>query len=276
MPTNYARDLREVINETLRLVNDYQGDGKNGKTWAWTEVRKEAQSLLLDLVRKTGILKNTQVIPLLKDQQVYDLPPDCIRLLRVNIHGYGGWVLLPREASEYDLMGSPQDESGDPGNFFRDILPPGQIGVNPIPNRDGSTFTRDSTTGLLREIRDADGNTIDFDANRPLRRIKGVPFTRSGTGRLIREVISPYGNLQVTYVRAPAKWEKPNSYPDADIPEYIHKDLKYGVAARVLAGSRKPLHLLKRKRFLMKWQAVERNLQRRTEHKGPMAGAYPI
>jgi len=276
LPSSYARTLRQVINDSLRLCNDYQGDGKNGKTWTWLEVRREAQGLLLDLVRRTGILKDTQVIPLTEDDQVYDLPSDCIRLTRVNIHGYSGFILLPRQMSEDDLVGRTQDESGYPTRFFRDILPPGQIGVHPIPNQDGSSFTRDSNTGLLRQIKDADGNYIEYDANRPLRRISGVPFTRRGRGRIIREVISPYGNIQVTFIRVPDLWVKPAAYPDSDIPEYIHKDLKYGIAARLLMGSKKKIHILKRKRFGLKWRTVIGNLQRHTEYKGPMQEAYPI
>ena len=275
MSSAYAKTLRQVVNDTFRYCNDYRGDGTNGFSWLWSEVAARANDLLLELVQKTGILRDTQTIHLIEGTNIYDLPPDCIRPLRFMIHGLGGAIVLPRTVSELDLQGQPLAIEGDPYYFLRDHLGPSQVAFFPTPWRDGSTFTRDSDYGLLRGIEDADGY-LPFDANKPLRRIRGVPFVRRGDGRIIREVISTYGNIQVTFVRAPERWLDPEKYPDSDIPDWIHPHLKYGVAEKVLVSSKKPLHALKLQRATLKWASARFELQRHCEHLGPMVGMEPV
>ena len=276
MPSLYAKTLSQVVNDTLRYCNDYRGEEENGFTWLRSEVIARANDLLLELVQKTGILRDTQTIPLKKDINIYDLPPDCIRPLRFMIHGLGGNIVLPRTMSELDLQGQPLAVKGDPYYFLRDHLAPSQVAFFPTPYRTGSTFTRDSDYGLLRQIKDADGNLLPFDANLPLRRIRGVPFVRRGNGGIIREVISTYGNMQVTFVRAPEKWGDPEKYPDSDIPDWIHPHLKYGVAEKVLISSKRPLHALKLQRAVLKWAAARFELQRHCDYLGPMAGMESV
>ena len=276
MVSPYAKTLRMVVNDTFRFVNDFRGDGKDGFVWSWSELASRANELILDLVRETGILRDTQTIILEEDLNIYDLPPDCIRPLRFMIHGLQGSLILPRTMSELDLVGQQMNVEGDPYYFIKDLLGPDQICFFPTPYRDGSSFTRDSPTGLLRQIKDAEGNYITYDANLPLRRITGVPFTRRGDGRIIREVISPYGNIQVTFIRAPSFWTNPEGYPDSDIPDWIHKDLKYGVSEKVLVTSKLPLHKFKLPVAREKWLAAKWKLQRNIEYVGPLVGCEPV
>ncbi len=276
MPSPYARTLRQVVNDTLRFCNDYRGDAVNGLIWQWAEVAAKGNDLLIDIVRRTGILRDTAIIQLQTDVSVYDLPPDCVRPLRFMVNGLGGTLILPRTMSELDLQGQPMNVEGDPYYFMRDLLGPDQVAFFPTPYQDGSTFTRDSDYGSLRGIQDAEGNYLPYDANLPLRRIAGVPFVRTGDGHIIREVISPMGNIQVTYVRAPANWSGTDVYPDDGIPEFIHKDLKFGLAELILPASKKPLHILKLARAKQKWANVIFNLQRIAESQGAMAGMEPV
>lgn len=268
MPS-YARTLRDVINGALRLCGDYRGDGVSGKIWSWSEVRTMIQDELLDLCRRTGILKESRIIFLEEDEQVYDLPPDCIRILRVGINKFTGAVVLPTSISERDYQGLARSSEGTPLEFYRDhTLAPNQIGFIPTPNEDGSKMTRDQDYGLLRRVTNADGDAMTFDDNLALRRITGVPISLSGDGQIIRDFASLYGNVWVNYVRAPAKWEKEDEYPDSDFPEYVHKDFKYLTAIRMLKMGDKAIHGLKKKRFQAKWIMIEQGLQRNAEHHG--------
>lgn len=276
MTSPYAKTLRMVINDTLRYCNDYRGDGKDGRLWTWAECQDRANYVLMDMVRRTGILKATRTIPLQKDVSIYDLPLDCVRILRVGIHGIEGNVILPTTQAEMDLIRQPMSTKGDPFKFLRDIMAPNQICFYPIPYRDGSATSRDSDYGLLRQIKDADGNLLPFDGNLALRRVRGVPFARSGDGGIIREVISTYGNVQVTYIRNPAKWEDPEGYPDADIPVYTHYNLKHGIAERLLPTSRRKIHIIKYQRSKIKWAKVMADLQVYAERVGPLVGIEPV
>jgi len=273
----YAKNLAQIVVGTLRLVNDYQAGYMDGKTWSWLEVQAKANDVILELVRRTGILKDSRVIFLEETTQVYTLPPECIRLLRVGINKITGSVVLPTTISERDYAGLARSDQGSPIQFYRDhSLAPNQIGFIPTPNQDGSSFVRDEDTGLLRRIADADGNTLPYDANAPLRRIRGVPFRRTGAGRIIRGLISLYGNIKANYVRAPQIMERPDDYPDPEIPVYIHKDIKYGVAGDLIRGSRKPIHAVKQRRFSGKWAAIAAELQRNSEHLGSQDDARPM
>jgi len=265
-----------VVNDTFRYCNDFRGDGVDGLIWLWSEVKGKTNALLLDMVRRTGILRDTGIVQLQANVNVYDLPPDCIRPLRFMVNGLGGTLILPRTMSELDLLGQPMNVKGDPYYFMRDLLGPDQVAFFPTPSQRGASFTRDSPYGLLRGVFDAYGNFIPYDANLALRRIAGVPFVRTGDGNIIREVISPTGNIQVTYVRAPANWTDPDGYPDDGIPEHTHKDLKYGLACEILPVSKKPLHILKLVRAKKKWDSVIYNLQRISEYQGAMSGMEPI
>ena len=277
MPSPYARTLLQVIDDALRLCNDYQSSGSDGWAFTWSEARRCTQDMLLEMVRRTGVLKDSRVIFLQEDVQVYDLPPECIRILRVGINNRTGTVLVPTSIAERDYEALARSSEGEPNRFYRDhTLAPNQVGFIPTPGRDGSSFTRDTDYGLLRRIVGEDGGALPFDANLALRRVSGIPFSRSGSGRIIRELISLYGNAYVTYVRAPEKWDRPQTYPDPDLPTYIHKDMKYGTAERLLRGSKSRAHQFKQKLFSVIWEGVILTMQRLSEHQGPNAGAKPL
>ena len=239
-------------------------------------MRGIANEKMLELIKLSGALKAVQTIPLEEDVNICDLPPDCIMPLRFSMHGIDGYVLTHKSISELDILGGSRTTEGDPYTFYREFLEPNQVGVMPIPSRDGSTFIRSYTTGLLRQIKDADGY-IPFDDNKPLRRITGVPFQRSGTGQIIREVISPFGNLVVHYIRAPKIiGTNEMEYPDSAIPEIVHHRIRYGVAYELLKGSKKKVHKLKQQAFGMKWLATIKRLKRIVESVGPTSELRPL
>lgn len=268
MASAYAKTVRTIVNDTFRICGDYCGDGQDGKYWLWDEVHAAVKDAVFNLVRSTGILKESTVIALQENIAVYDLPPNCIRVLRVGIHGLSGKVVLPRSQAEYDYKQQNMAAQGFPYEFFRDILSPGQIGVYPTPDRSGSSFSRDSEYGLLRQLTDAAGNSLPFDDNRALRRVAGVPFVRSGTGNIIREIFSPYGNLFLTFVRTPAFPSNPDQHIDSDIPEYIHKDIKYGAAEMLLRVKRTKIAEIKLKKYSFKWKQACTQIKNLTSYKG--------
>jgi hypothetical protein len=88
--------------------------------------------------------------------------------------------------------------------------------------------------------------------------------------------VTEEGNVIVTYVCAPAAWTTNGNNPDAGIPEWIHKDLKYGLAEMILPMSDKPLHVQKLDRARKKWAKAVADLQIWIGHQGPMVGVQPI
>lgn len=277
MASDYAKTLQEIVDKTMRLCGDYRGAYTDGLRFTVSEVKAAVNDTVLEMIRFTGCLKDMSVIPLIDGQQVYDLPANMIRPIRFSINGINGTVILPKQISQFDQESRAVSGEGNPINFFRDKnLGPSQVGFHPTPGATGSTFTRDNDYGLLRRVVDGDGESIDYDANRALRRISGVPFSRSGSGQIIRSIISDYGNIHLTFIRVPQKIEKNTDFPDADIPVYMHKDIPYGAAARLLTSSTKKIHSKKLPRFAGKWARATNNLKVRCEHKASTAGLYPI
>ncbi len=270
MASEYAKTLRQVINETLKFCGDYVLDGADGKEYTYEEAKTKINDLLIDLVKSTGILRKTSMIYLQEDVNVYNLPLDCLLPLRVNINGINGTIVFPRSLAEMDMIGNTIATKGDPYYFLRDYLPLGQIAFFPTPSRDGSSMTRDDEYGLLRRIVDEDGNNLTYDANYALRRIGGVPFTVSGDGRVVREVVPSIGNIQISYIRVPDRWVKPDGYMDPDIPDWIYKDIKYGAAWMLLQNNRTRLGIIKKQRAFSKWNASILGIRQMIEDTGPM------
>ena len=275
--TSYAKKFETIIGETRIICGDLLPDGKAGRVWHRSEVAGAVNRAVLDAIDLAGGLRASSVIPLTEDVNVYDLPTDCFRLTRVSMHGLEGYVVLPTTITEIDLIGGTRAATGDPVQFFREFLDQDQIGVLPIPYRTGSSFSRDSDYGLMREIGDADGNLLPFNATTGgLRRIAGIPFQRTGDGRIIREIISPYGNLVVDYIKSPKIMVRPDDYPDEDIPEWFHKDVRYGAAIALLRYRRNKLDQARLKLFGARWLRACMKFKTRIQHQGPMAvGATP-
>jgi hypothetical protein len=269
--TSYAKTLHQIVLATYRLCGDYYPNDTWGRIWTYEEIVAEVNKSVLKCIDESGGLRGNAVIPVVADSDIYNLPLDCIRLLRVGFSGFDGWILTPSSLTSYvDLPSHAALQTGNPYLFYREYLAPNQIGVIPKPEDTGSTFTRDQTHGLLRAIRDAEGNYIPFDANAPLRSIRGVPFQRTGDGRMVREIISTSGNIHIYYVRSPAKMVMRDDYPDPYIPEWVHKDIKYGAAQNLLKFRRGKLDQLRAKLCHKKWMVAIMRFQRLMEIQGPM------
>lgn len=273
----YEKNLQQIVNLTLRLASDYRGDYKNGRYFTVNETIAAIKEACLDLVITTGCLKKVSMIVLSEDTQTYTMPADCLWPIQFMLNGREGVLILPKQRSQFDYERLPISDSGDPVNFYRDSgLAWNQIGFVPNPGQDGSGAAEDlGTGGILRRISDGT-NDLTFDANRPLRRIRGAPIDMAGPdGRVIRGVGSTSGNIVVHYVRAPEIMNLPNDTPDPDLPLWVHKDLKWGALRFLLRGSRIPLHLFKGERAVTKWEILKNRLKDKTEHTGPLMGTRP-
>jgi len=279
MDSGLSRTLRQIGDATLRLVGDYEASGHDGQVWfTWSDVVLAVNRALLDLARESGCLRRRAVVAVTEDVNVYDLPSDCLRLLRLSLHGREGWAVTPISLQGAAYQGGLLTASGDPARFFRDLLEPNQIAVWPIPYRSGSTFTRDSDTGMVRGIRDAAGNYLPYDANRPLRRVTGVPFTRSGDGQIVREVVPSAGNLVADYIRTPRAMEQREEYPD--VPAWIQPRLCHGAARELLMGPRGrkvTVGQVRLQRASIRWAETKQLATRVGGHSGlHQAGMVPV
>lgn len=271
----YARKLGQIVDDALRLCRDFRAEGGDGRKWRWNEVVEIVNDVILNVSKRTGILRDVGVIPVVANTNVYDLPANCVKVLRVGINGMEGTVLLPTTVTKVDLVRNARSATGEPVEFFREFLASNQIGFFPVPSITGSTFTRDHDHGLLRRISDADG-VLPFDAGRPLRRVRGVPFEVSGQGRIVRELWSPYGNIEVWYQRNPSKMSLYSDYPDSGLPEFFHPYIKYGVALQLLGFTTLKLHVEKTKRFGPIWNRTVLGLRRVVDFTGPMTEMRPL
>jgi len=270
----YEKNLRQLVNLTLRLVNDYRGDYKNGKSFTVAEVITAVNDAILELVISTGVLKNVSLIIPTEDVQVYTLPADCLRPIQLKFNGLEGTLLLPKQVSQYDYERDPISDVGDPVTFYRDKgLAYNQIGFVPIPGEDGSQAAT-ASAGLLRRVSDGTDN-LTYDANRALRRVTGAPIEYGGSGRIVRGLASNEGNIQVHYVRNPALMAKAKDYPDTDLPTWIHKDIKFGAGRRLLRGSRVKIHAIKGVVCTNKWQMLKFRLMELTQETGPLTAGRP-
>jgi len=275
--TSYARKFNEIVDDTLRICLDFRGKGQDGYTIKQDEVLPAAKWAINELVRRSSCLREVGVVGLSDGTGIYDLPPDLLRLQRVGFNNLKGYVILPTSVTEVDMYGGAFEPEGDPVKFYREMLADDQIGLMPVPGTDGSTFTPAGSLpyGNIRELVDADGNELPITSpstrtgtgESGLGRISGIPFRVRGGGRPLREVISPYGNVTIHYVRKP---DNDGKYPDEGLPEWVHKDVKYGAAAYVLQYRREPKLRQLAARYSAKWDMVIGKVRRRTFHRGPM------
>ncbi len=276
MADEHRKNLGQIVDSALTLIGDFRGAGLDGHWNTRAESRAIARRVYLSLVRDTGILRDTATIPIIANTHVYDLPNDLLRPIRIGMDGPEGYTLIANSAWAIETSGLKLVDKGSPYYFYRDIFSPSQIAVYPEPQTTGSTMTRDSDYGLLRAIRDADGNYLPYDANLPLRDIRGVPFMRSGTGQIIREVISPLGNLYITYVRSPGEFINDNDFPDSDIPTTIHKDFRFGVAEILLEPKHDNLSKLKHEAFKGVWRRAKDRLKKDFAPTATQEGLVPV
>lgn len=280
----YARKLWQIVDDSLRLCRDFRESQGDGRKWRFSEVVEVVNDVILAVSKRTGILRDVAVIPLAANINVYDLPANCVKVLRVGINGMEGTILLPTTVTKVDLMRNARSATGEPTEFFREFLASNQIGFFPIPSASvagsstGSSFIRDHDHGLLRRISDADG-VLPFDAGRALRTVRGVPFEVFGTGRVVRELLmfsTEYGNIEVWYQRNPTKMVLYQDYPDVGLPEFFHPYLKYGVAIQLLGYSTTKIHSVKIQRFGPIWNRAVLGLRRVVDLTGPMTDVRPL
>jgi hypothetical protein len=130
--TSYARTLSQIVAATQRLCNDYRGLNQNGRIWTWQEVSLAANDVVKEMVRQAGGLRSTQQTPLVAGQEIYTLPTNCIRPVRIGLYGVEAGILLPSTITQLDLTGTARNAAGTPLRFRRDHLAPNQIAVIPL------------------------------------------------------------------------------------------------------------------------------------------------
>ena len=208
MASPYARTLLQIVDDTLRLCNDFESSGASGRMFTRAEAIERINDVVLEMASTASMLKATTIIRLVADTNVYDMPDDFIRFLRItllNDEGEESWVVLPRGAERVVLTGIIKDGSSLPDQFFQDTLNENQLGIWPIVETSG-------------------------------------------------DVAEDAGNLRVRYLKKPDVMTLESDSPDADIPPWIHKDIKFGAAAELLKASRVAALKKKGRHFEKYWQ----------------------
>lgn len=130
----FQRTLGEAIDDTLKVCNDYRGTGLDGLRWTRTEVKHAIRSLYMDFVRTTASAKGSTTITLVEDQNVYDLPDDCLFPIRItSSFGTSAYIMTSGAVKDLDTVGYPINAGGTPYSHFRDTLRHNEIGVWPMP-----------------------------------------------------------------------------------------------------------------------------------------------
>jgi len=239
--TDLALTLADLRRRTLDLARDTPS--LVGTVWTGErfsdndQVKEYVNEAVEEFCERTSMLRTHQIIQLYEDVYLYDLASDVFRVSRVWFSDFSGWCVCHGHSRAWCSWGGTYDLTGDVHTYFRDLVPRGQIWVYPVPHQDGSSFIRDSEFGLLRAIRDDDGNYLTFDANRALRTIDGCMFEVTGAGHIIREVIVTTGNLRVDYERYPVRMSNEDDYPDStnqEIPDHYHKVIPFLAAGNLL------------------------------------------
>ena len=276
MACSYRHTVRRMVDDTLRLCGDFRGSGKDGRVWTWAEVRDAVRETVVDFARDSWVLKDFAVIPLMDGVGEYDLPSDCTAVIGWMLNGItGGTLLFPTALSVMDYGGITRSSSGSPGYVYRDSLPYNTFGVTPIPGSDGSTWDGGDDEVLVASVEDEDGELLPYESEDALVGIDGGGFVLSGSGAVVSEVRSLYGNVLLVYVRDPEFPVSPDGYIDDSIPYRVHKDVKYGAAAKLL-GFGDVYHSVKAEYFGTKWQGVVANARVSAERRGNVLEVMPV
>ena len=277
--TPYARTLTQLTVKTLRLTGDFQGEAKDGRRFSWEEAGAAVNDTVLDIARDMELLKAWGIVTLAADISVYDLPGDCLRLLRVAMHGAEGYVISPASMEKMDFIDGAVSVEGDAMAFFRQMLLPNQLGVVPIPKNAGSVYTPNPATahGIIRILTE-DGAEVATVGTGALRDVRGARFTRVGDGRIVRAIKSTHGNLLINYARSPVRMNTGEDYPDPDFPEWMHKDIPFLVARNLLRNKSDKVSQLKTKAFDSKWNLARANIEAWTGQESTFhsAGVFPM
>jgi hypothetical protein len=157
----HALLLKDIINQTLRMAQDYFGVGYiAGRTWTRAQVIIAINQALLEWCRITGFLRKEDTVALTEDTKVYDFPDDCLQLLSIAFYSDNArsWIGEPVSLVSRDLAGYLITGSSVPIRFFLDYLPYSQFGWQPNVSDDYTaylTFTR------AHEYADTEAETLE-------------------------------------------------------------------------------------------------------------------
>jgi hypothetical protein len=130
---SYTKTVGTIITEALRLLNDTD---EFYFTHA-VEGLRAYNKMLFNLVKETGILRDTADIVLVEDQAVYDWPTEAIRLIRLRCKDSTDAtyrVILPVEEREVIFGIGITRYEGSPYEFYREGIGPREIGFIPTPS----------------------------------------------------------------------------------------------------------------------------------------------
>jgi hypothetical protein len=139
----HALLLRDIINQTLRMCQDYFGEGYiAGRTWTRAQVIIAINQALLEWSRVTGFLRGEDTVNLTEGTKTYDLPDDCLQLLRVAFYDDNAcaWVGEPTNITDRDLASLPITGSSVPIKFFLEHLAYSKFGFQPNVGDDYTAY----------------------------------------------------------------------------------------------------------------------------------------
>lgn len=234
----WRRTVRQMVDDTLRLVGDFRGSGLPGKRHAWDEARDAVRDTVMDFARDSWALRDICLVPVVAGVSTYDLPAKCLEVVAFSLSGVvEGRVIFPSAAMSmrvYDYAGARVDVSGTPESVFRNALPFNQFGIFPTPSVTGATFSQAEWDGVLATVSEADGGQVVYESEDTLVGVTGVPYLSAGDDPVVSELWPTLGDVVLVYIREPLFPDTPDGYIDAAIPPSFHKDVKYGAAARLL------------------------------------------
>ena len=174
------------------------------------------------MVDESDCIERRMSIDLTADTGVYDLPSNCVKVLRVTFEG-----MAIRPVTKHYLRSIDQewaDTSGDPSLYYLDGLD-GQIGLYPKPDTTAATTSLTSEDGALAAV---DGYAVTsedgFFAHRDFMEAEDGAYVGEGTGHLVVEYLaSPY--VLGTEGNAP------------EIPVWAYAGLLFGALERVFSAN---------------------------------------
>lgn len=278
MAGGYSWTLKNIISKAQRLANDYRGEWADGERVTLSEMVTHVNDVLLDLSRATRCLKAIGYVPLEAGVYVYTLPENCLALLRLNLSGFDGEVLFPLSVTPLEMTGASPSGSGSPAYWFRDRLAWNQIGIFPpsgaIPD-DAFTVAMEQADGIIRRVYEAGGTDyIPFDGDEALRGFDGETVNvMSGEGNILVDFYEAEAAMLLCYARTPVPLTAQNDSPDGGLPIWLHKEIPYAAACKVLENRTDEVAALKKKIFEARWKEITARLIR---HQGTIASVSEV
>ena len=278
MAGGYSWTLRNIISKAQRLANDYRGEWADGERVTLAEMITHVNDVLLDLAKNTQALKAIGYVPLSEGTYIYTLPENCLRLQRLSLSGFDGAVLTPLSMAPFELSGGTMQGEGEPTHWFREKLAWNQVGIFPpsgaIPD-DAFTVAMEQADGIIRRVYEAGGSDyIPFDGNEALRGFdEETVEVIAGEGNILIDFYEADAAMLLVYARAPLPMTAQNDTPDGGFPIWMHKEVPYAVAIRLMDGRDDALSALKKKVFEARWKEVRDKIIR---HQGSIASTLEV